>query len=185
MATRGSHFELMASWGLSRDLGPEPVLGQAIPLGATLTTGPDSTAVLRIEPAGTLLFLGEDSALAPKVLEDPGYPRSEIDLLRGRLRVLVAPGRVLRLRTPEAVVMTGLDQAGGGGTELGLLVGEGLDRLLVRTGLAISTRLGSAAEYQVGLALGSGMKADAQEAGHKARPLEAGEWEGSIGDLGP
>lgn len=183
VAARGSHFELMASWGLSRDLGPEPILGQAIPLGSTLSTGPDSAAILRLEPSGTLLFMGENSALSPKALEEPSYPRTEIDVTKGRLRALIAPGRVLRLRSPEAITLAGLELPGGGWTDLGILVGEGLDSTAVRAGLAVWTRLGSGAEYQVGLQLGPGHKANARDPAFQALPLGAGEWEASFGDL--
>lgn len=183
VATRGSSFELMAAWGLSRDLGPEPLLGQAIPLGSTLSTGTDSTAVLRLEPSGTLLFMGENSALSPRALEDPSYPRTEIDVLKGRLRVLSVPGRVLRLRSPGAIVLSGFELPGGGGTELGILVEEGLDITAVRTGLVAATRLGSGAEYQVGLQLGPGLKANALEPDYRALPFDTGEWQASFGDL--
>jgi hypothetical protein len=183
VAARGSHFELMASWGLSRDLGPEPVLGQAIPLGSTLSTGVDSAAILRLEPSGTLLFMGENTALSPKVIEEPSYPRTEIDVPKGRLRALIAPGRALRLRSPEAITLAGLELPGGGWTDLGILVGEGLDSAAVRTGLAVWTRLGSGAEYQVGLQLGPGHKANARDLSLQALPLGAGEWEASFGDL--
>lgn len=169
-AVTGPHLELTENYGLSKDLGPEPLLGQAIVLGNVLKTGGDTIAYLRIEPLGTRLILGPDSAISPRALEDRTWPQSEFNLLEGSLDLELAPGHPCQVRTPLALAIGGLDTSGP--SRLSLMVRVGVDRLEVKEGLVRYTRLGPSMENQVVLLVKAGEAANALASDFRAQAVK-------------
>lgn len=98
--------------------------GDSIPTGATIRTGPRTTAELRLTPNGTIIKLAKSTTFRVEGLATPAKDVSGFTLVAGKLRAVAAKGSAYE-------VYTGSTVAGVRGTDFTMSYEEGSKALLM------------------------------------------------------
>ena len=151
--------------------------GDAIPVGATVATGPGTSAELRIKPNGSILKLSRGSVFKVSSLGTAAKDKNAFTLASGKVRAVAAKGGNYELRSQTAV-------CGVRGTDFSFGVEEGSKAILmVSDGLVQFDKLDASGAVLGSLPIGAGQAADAFAASFAAFAFDMGAYAEEFGDM--
>jgi hypothetical protein len=145
------------------EMFPEDLEGEELPPGSTLVTESGDYAELRLEPAGTIIRISENTNFTIQGLQGRDDGRENVfAIAHGKFRAVVAKGRGDRYRFQGPTAVCGVR-----GTDMGMLVERGVREVAFVLDGAVDYT--NAAGQQI--ALQAGQLADAMAAAFQALAL--------------
>jgi hypothetical protein len=152
--------------------------GDPIPPGATIVTGPSTTAELRIKPNGSILKLANSTTFTVTALATAPKGKNSFALAAGKVRTVAAKGGNYEMRSQTAV-------CGVRGTDFSFGVAAGAKALLmVADGLVQFDKLDDAGTILGSLPIAAGQAADAFAETFEAFAFDAAQFAEQFGDMG-
>jgi len=151
----GSELSVIEADGSILKLNAGIFEGDPLPLGSTISTGPNTTAELKLTPNGTLIKIARSTLFTLTSLASSAQDKNAFTLVAGKIRAVAAKGGNYELKTQTAV-------CGVRGTDFILLVEEGKRELLtVVKGLVAMQKIDAVGAIIAEAAVGAGKAVDA------------------------
>jgi hypothetical protein len=173
----GADLTVVAPDKSSQKLGAGIFEGDEIAVGSTISTGPSTTAELRLKPNGTIIKLAKStiftvSALAANVKESNAFA-----LAAGKLRAIASKGAQYKVTSQSAVCAVR-------GTDFSFSVEEGAKALLmVAKGLVQFDQVDSGGASLASIPVAAGEAADAFAAAFASFKYSADQFAEQYGDV--
>lgn len=151
--------------------------GDPIPPGATIATGPSTTAELKLTPNGSIIKLAKTTTFKVASLATTSTDKNAFELAAGKVRAIAAKGGNYEVKTQTAV-------CGVRGTDFAVVNEGGKSLLMVAKGLVAMQKVDAAGSILGELAVGAGQAADALASVFQAVAFDPAQFEEAFGDLG-
>lgn len=173
----GADFSVVTADKSLLKLGSGIVEGDFVPVGATITTGPSTSAELKLTPNGTIIRLAKSTTFTVSGLAATPQDKNAFALAAGKVRAVAAKGGQYELRSQTAV-------CGVRGTDFAFAVEPGAKALLmVSKGLVAFQKLDEAGALLGELPVGAGEAADAFGAAFASFKFSSEQFAEAYGDL--
>ncbi len=151
--------------------------GDAVPAGATVQTGPGTSAELRIKPNGSILKLAKSTVFTVTAIGATSKDQNAFALAAGKVRAVAAKGGNYQMSSQTAV-------CGVRGTDFSFGVEEGAKAvLMVKEGLVQFDKLDAAGTVLGSLPIAAGQAADAFAPVFESFAFEAAQYLQEFGDM--
>lgn len=158
-------------------LGSGIVEGDFVPVGATITTGPSTTAELKLTPNGTIIRLAKSTTFTVSGLASTPQEKNAFALAAGKIRAVAAKGGQYEMRSQTAV-------CGVRGTDFAFAVEPGAKALLmVSKGLVAFQKLDDSGSLLGEIPVAAGEAADAFGAAFASFKFSSEQFAEAYGDL--
>ena len=173
----GADFSVVTADKSLMKLGSGIVEGDFVPVGATITTGPSTSAELKLTPNGTIIRLAKSTTFTVAGLAATSQDKNAFALAAGKVRAVAAKGGQYEMRSQTAV-------CGVRGTDFAFAVEPGAKALLmVSKGLVAFQKLDDAGSLLGEIPVGAGEAADAFGAAFASFKFSAEQFAEAYGDL--
>lgn len=151
--------------------------GDAIPAGATVVTGSNTTAELKISPNGSIIKLASGTTFTVSALATVPKGKNSFAVAAGKVRAIAAKGGTYELRSQTAV-------CGVRGTDFSFAVESGSKALLAVTdGLVQFDKVDEAGAVLGSIPVAAGQAADAFAAAFEAFAFDPAQFAEQFGDM--
>jgi hypothetical protein len=159
-------------------LGVGIIEGDAVPVGSTIATGPDTSAELRLKPNGTIIKIAKSTSFTVAGLATTAKDKNAFALVAGKIRAVAAKGAQYEISSRTAVCAVR-------GTDFSFAVEDGARaELMVAKGLVQFDKLDDAGALLGSLSIGAGEAADAFAASFASFKYSPEQFAEQFGDVG-
>jgi hypothetical protein len=159
-------------------LGAGIAEGDEVPVGATIATGPATSAELRLKPNGTIIKLAKSTSFTIAGLATTAKDKNAFALVAGKIRAVAAKGAQYEISSRTAVCAVR-------GTDFSFVVEEGARaQLMVAKGLVQFDKLDDAGALLGSLPVAAGEAADAFAATFASFKFSPEQFAEQFGDVG-
>ncbi len=159
-------------------LGAGIAEGDEVPVGATIATGPATSAELRMKPNGTIIKLAKSTTFSVSGLASTNKEKNAFALVAGKIRAVAAKGAQYEISSRTAVCAVR-------GTDFSFSYDDGNSAvLMVAKGLVQYDKLDDAGAVLGTLSIGAGMAADAFAASFASFQYSPEQFAQQFGDVG-
>jgi hypothetical protein len=158
-------------------LGVGIMEGDEVPIGATVQTGPSTTAELKLRPNGTIVKLAKATSFKIAGLASTAKEANTFALVTGKVRAVAAKGSNYQIASTTSICAVR-------GTDFAFSVEEGAKaELMVAEGLVQFDKLDAAGQVLGSIPVAAGQFADAMADLFEAAAYDAGQFAEQFGDM--
>lgn len=151
--------------------------GDKVPIGATIKTGAQTTAELRIKPNGTIVKLAKATTFTVQAIASSDKERNTFALVAGKVRTIAAKGGQYDFKSQTAV-------CGVRGTDFSFSVEPGAkESLMVSKGLVDFQKLDASGAVLGDIPVAAGEFADTMASVFEAAKFSADQFAAEYGDM--